>query len=159
MNGLRSVLGRTWVKWTIGIVIAVILLVLPLSATEFTNQTITRIAVFAVAVLGLNIVMGYTGQVSLGHIFFVGVGAYCAIIPIRALWGGSLAEGAIVLGFVLAIIIPGIIGLLVALAAVRLRGLALAMVTIALPIIGVPLAKRFNEITGGNEGVSVRRLD
>ncbi|MCU1437603.1 MAG: branched-chain amino acid transporter permease [Naasia sp.] len=159
MNGLRNLVDRPWARWALGAVIAIILLVLPLSATEFTNQTITRIAVFAVAVLGLNIVMGYTGQVSLGHIFFVGVGAYCAIIPIRALWGGSIAEGAIVIGFALAIIIPGIVGLIVALAAVRLRGLALAMITIALPIIGVPIAKRFSDITGGNEGVSVRRLD
>ncbi|HEY8587914.1 MAG TPA: branched-chain amino acid ABC transporter permease [Naasia sp.] len=156
---MRSLLDKAWVRWAIGVAVAVILLVLPLSATEFTNQTITRIAVFAVAVLGLNIVMGYTGQVSLGHIFFVGVGAYCAIIPIRALWGGSIAEGAIVIGFVLAIVIPGVIGLIVALAAVRLRGLALAMITIALPIIGVPIAKRLSDITGGNEGVSVRRLD
>ena len=60
--------------------------------------------------------------------------------------------------FVLALVIPGVLGLLIALAAVRLRGLALAMVTIALPIVGVPLAKRFSDLTGGNEGISVRRL-
>jgi ABC-type branched-chain amino acid transport system, permease component len=158
MKNVRAVLDKTWVRWTIGVVVAVALLVFPLLATEFANQTVSRIAVFAVAVLGLNIVMGYTGQVSLGHIFFVGVGAYCAIIPIRAWWGGAIAEGAIVIGFVLALVIPGVLGLLIALAAVRLRGLALAMVTIALPIVGVPLAKRFSDLTGGNEGISVRRL-
>ena len=43
---------------------------------EFANQTLARIGVFAVAVLGLNVVMGYTGQVSLGQIFFLGLGAY-----------------------------------------------------------------------------------
>jgi branched-chain amino acid transport system permease protein len=159
MKDVRALLEKTWVRWAIGAIIALVLLVLPLTATEFSNQTVTRIAVFAVAVLGLNIVMGYTGQVSLGHIFFVGVGAYCAIIPIRAWWGGPLAEGSIAIGFVLAIIIPGLMGLVVALVAVRLRGLALAMVTIALPIIGVPLAKRLSDLTGGNEGISIRRLD
>ncbi|HWL59454.1 MAG TPA: branched-chain amino acid ABC transporter permease [Microbacteriaceae bacterium] len=153
------VTANRWVRWVVLIAFLALLLLLPLVAEPFTNQTITRIAVFAVAVLGLNIIMGYTGQVSLGHIFFVGVGAYCAIIPIRAWWGGDLAEGSIVIGFVLALVIPGVLGLVIALAAVRLRGLALAMVTIALPIIGVPLAKRFSDITGGNEGVSIKRLD
>ena len=47
------------------------------------NQTIARILVFAVAVLGLNIVMGYAGQVSLGQVFFVGLGAYAAAITDR----------------------------------------------------------------------------
>lgn len=156
---LDALAGHRWVRWVVLLAFLAALMVLPLIASEFTNQTMTRIAVFAVAVLGLNIIMGYTGQVSLGHIFFVGVGAYCTIIPIRAWWGGDLAEGSIIIGFVLAILIPGALGLIVALAAVRLRGLALAMVTIALPIIGVPLAKRFNDITGGNEGVSIKRLD
>ena len=48
----------------------------PLILPEFANQTLARIGVFAVAVLGLNVVMGYTGQVSLGQIFFLGLGAY-----------------------------------------------------------------------------------
>ena len=66
MNTLRALLDKTWVRRTIAGVIALILLVFPLLASEFSNQTVTRIAVFAVAVLGLNIVMGYAGQVSLG---------------------------------------------------------------------------------------------
>jgi len=158
MNAVVEFFGRTWVRGVVLAIALVVLLVLPLVSDPHTNQTISHIAVFAVAVLGLNIVMGYTGQVSLGHIFFVGLGAYCAIIPIYYWWGGSLAEGAIVIGFVLSLVIPGVVGLVVALAAVRLRGLALAMVTIALPIIGVPLAKRLGDLTGGNEGLSIRRL-
>ena len=55
--------------------------------------------------------------------------------------------------FILAALIPGVIGLLISLAAARLGGLAIAMVTIALPIIGVPLAKRLSEFTGGSQGV------
>ena len=62
----------------------------------------------------------------------------------------------IALVFILAALIPGVIGLLVALAAARLGGLAIAMVTIALPIIGVPLAKRLSEFTGGSQGSSAR---
>jgi branched-chain amino acid transport system permease protein len=123
--------------------------VLPLILPEFANQTIARIGVFAVAVLGLNVVMGYTGQVSLGQIFFVGVGAYVTAYGVNADWN-------IVLVFVLACLVPAVIGLLIALAAARLGGLAIAMVTIALPIVGVPLAKRLSEFTGGSQGTSAR---
>jgi len=158
MSAVTAFLANRWVRLGVFGVVLVVLGVLPLIADPFTNQTIARIAVFAVAVLGLNIVMGYTGQVSLGQIFFVGVGAYCAAIPIRAWWGTDVYTWSIVIGLVLAIVVPGVIGLLVALAAARLRGLAIAMITIALPIIGVPLAKRFSDLTGGNEGLSVRRL-
>ena len=67
---------RPWVRWAALLLLLVVLVVAPLQLSEFTNQTLARIGVFAVAVLGLNVVMGYTGQVSLGQIFFVGLGAY-----------------------------------------------------------------------------------
>jgi len=159
MSGFFALTSNRWFRLGAFGVLLVVLGVLPLVANEFTNQTVSHIAVIAVAILGLNIVMGYTGQVSLGHSFFVGIGAYCAIIPIQAWWGGPLAEGAIVIGFVLSILIPGLLGLLIALVAVRLRGLALAMITIALPTIALPLAQKFSDFTGGNEGISIRRLD
>lgn len=159
MKRYDDLVANRWVRLGAFIAVIIVLAIVPLVADPFTNQTISHIAVFAVAILGLNILMGYTGLVSLGHSFFVGVGAYCAIIPIRDWWGGPLAEGAIVIGFFLSALIPGALGLLIALVTVRLRGLALAMVTIALPTIGLPLAQKFSEFTGGNEGVSIRRLD
>ena len=123
------------------------LLVLPLLTNEYTNQNLARIGVFAVAVLGLNVVMGYTGQVSLGQIFFVGVGAYVTAYGAGHGWN-------IVLVLLASVVVPGLVGLLVALAAARLGGLAIAMVTIALPIVGVPLAKRLSGLTGGSQGIS-----
>ena len=122
---------------------------LPLILPENANSVIARIGVFAVAVLGLNVVMGYTGQVSLGQIFFLGLGAYVTAYGVSQDWN-------IVLVFVLACVIPAVTGLLIALAAARLGGLAIAMVTIALPIVGVPLAKRLSEFTGGSQGMSAR---
>jgi branched-chain amino acid transport system permease protein len=134
------------------LVLALALVVAPLVLPAFANQTLIRIGVYAVAVLGLNIVMGYTGQVNLGQIFFVGLGAYVTAYGVQQGWN-------IVLVFVLACAIAGIVGLLVALAAARLGGLAIAMVTIALPIVGVPLAKRLDEFTGGSQGISARFTD
>ena len=138
---------RPWVRWAALLLLLVVFVVAPLQLSEFTNQTLARIGVFAVAVLGLNVVMGYTGQVSLGHIFFVGLGAYITAYGVTNGWN-------IVATFALACLIPAVAGLLVALAAARLGGLAIAMVTIALPIVGVPVAKRLSDLTGGSEGTS-----
>jgi branched-chain amino acid transport system permease protein len=138
---------RRWVRWAGALLLVVVLAVAPLEMSEFANQTIARIGVFAVAVLGLNVVMGYTGQVSLGQIFFLGLGAYVTAYGVTNGWN-------IVLVFALACIVPALAGLLVALAAARLGGLAIAMVTIALPIVGVPVAKRLSDLTGGSEGMS-----
>jgi branched-chain amino acid transport system permease protein len=138
-----------WVQWGGFLLIVVLAIVLPLILPENANSVLARIGVFAVAVLGLNVVMGYTGQVSLGQIFFLGLGAYVTAYGVSQDWN-------ILLVFVLACIIPAVTGLLIALAAARLGGLAIAMVTIALPIVGVPLAKRLSEFTGGSQGMSAR---
>jgi branched-chain amino acid transport system permease protein len=142
-----SLWQRPWVRWVALLVVLVVLVLAPLQLSEFTNQTLARVGVFAVAVLGLNVVMGYTGQVSLGQIFFLGFGAYITAYGVTNNWN-------IVLVFVLACLAPAVVGLLVALAAARLGGLAIAMVTVALPIVGVPLAKRLSDFTGGSEGTS-----
>lgn len=140
---------RPWVRWTIIGIVVVLLIVAPLVLPQFANQTLIRIGVYAVAVLGLNIVMGYGGQVNLGQIFFLGLGAYVTAYGVANDWN-------IVLVFIAAIAVPGVVGLLIALAAARLGGLAIAMVTIALPIVGVPLAKRLSDVTGGSQGMSAR---
>lgn len=152
MPASSAFFSRRWVRLVVALVIVVAVLLLPLALPEFANQTLARIGVFAVAVLGLNVVMGYTGQVSLGQIFFVGLGAYVTAYGVRN-------DVNIVLVLLASVLIPGIVGLVIALAAARLGGLAIAMVTIALPIVGVPLAKRLSEFTGGSQGTSARFSD
>jgi len=140
-----------WVRIAFGVAVGVVLIVLPLTQSKSINLQLSMMAVFAVAILGLNIVMGYAGQVSLGQSAFLGLGAYIAAYGVAEGW-------PIPVIFILCAVVPAIIGLLVALAAARLRGLALAMVTIALPIIGIPLAKRLREYTGGAQGTTVSWL-
>lgn len=149
MERISSLLANKWVQLAIVVVVAALLLVAPLVLPVRVNQTLIAIGVYAVAVLGLNIIMGYTGQVNLGQIFFLGLGAYVAAYGVNQDWN-------IVVVFIAACVIPGLAGLLVALAAARLGGLAIAMVTIALPIVGVPLAKRLSDFTGGSQGTSAR---
>lgn len=151
MNTLTKLTANRWVRVAFGVAVAALLIVLPLVSSRYVNYQLSLMAVFAVAILGLNIVMGYTGQVSLGQSAFLGIGAYIAAYGVTEGW-------PIPLIFVLCAVVPAIVGLVVALAAARLRGLALAMVTIALPIIGIPIAKRLREFTGGAQGTTVSWL-
>ena len=147
MSPVMRLISDPWGRRAAAAVVVIAALAIPLGLGEYTNQNLARIGVFAVAVLGLNVVMGYTGQVSLGQIFFVGLGAYVAGY-------GATHEWNLVIVFLASVLIPGVVGLVVALAAARLGGLAIAMVTIALPIVGVPLAKRLSDFTGGSQGIS-----
>lgn len=144
-----GLLRKPWFQLTLTVLVVAALVVAPLLLPIPVNQTLARIGVFAVAVLGLNVIMGYTGVVSLGQIFFLGLGAYVTAYGVNSDWN-------IVVVFLATVLICGVAGLVVALAAARLGGLAIAMVTIALPIIGVPLAKRLSEFTGGSQGTSAR---
>jgi branched-chain amino acid transport system permease protein len=147
MSPAMRLISDPWGRRAAAAVVVIAALAIPLGLGEYTNQNLARIGVFAVAVLGLNVVMGYTGQVSLGQIFFVGLGAYVTGY-------GATHEWNLVIVFLASVLIPGVVGLVVALAAARLGGLAIAMVTIALPIVGVPLAKRLSDFTGGSQGIS-----
>lgn len=106
--------------------------------------------IFAIGALGLNILTGLAGQVSLGHAFFMGMGAYTA-----AILGGETGRGVVGLGLPIWIWLPAagivaaLIGILVAPTAVRVRGLYLAFVTIALVFIGDHLFRNLRNVSGG----------
>ena len=105
----------------------------------------------AIAALGLNLVTGYAGQVSLGHAFFLGVGAYTG-----AALSGDPADGRVIgLGLDMAVWLPAAglaaagLGALVAPLAVRLKGLYLAFVTLGLVVLGEHVFRNWVRLTGG----------
>ena len=113
-------------------------------------EVLSRAMIYAIGALGLNLLTGFAGQVSLGHAFFVGVGAYAA-----AVLGGT--AGSSTWGFELPIwiwlpasgMVAAAIGVLVAPTAVRVRGLYLAFVTLGLVFIGEHFFRTLKPITGG----------
>lgn len=117
--------------------------------TELTALFATAF-IASVGAIGLNIVTGYAGQVSLGHAFFLGIGAYTA-----AVLGGE--PGGTVLGYGLDVwiwlpaagIVPALIGFAVAPIAARLKGLYLATVTLGLVFVGEHVFREARFITGG----------
>ncbi|HSO49842.1 MAG TPA: branched-chain amino acid ABC transporter permease, partial [Acidimicrobiia bacterium] len=113
-------------------------------------RLLSTTAIFAVGALGLNILTGLAGQVSLGHSFFMGIGAYTSV------WlGGAVGGPLIGLGLPIWIWLPaaGIVAALVGVAvgptAVRVRGLYLAIVTLGLVFIGEYFFRNWNSLTGG----------
>jgi branched-chain amino acid transport system permease protein len=113
-------------------------------------RLLTTTAIFAIGALGLNILTGLAGQVSLGHAFFMGVGAYTAV------WLGGPVDGPL-LGLGLPIwiwlpaagIVAALIGVAVGPTAVRVRGLYLAIVTLGLVFIGDYVFRNWASLTGG----------
>ncbi len=112
-------------------------------------RLINRTMCFAIAALGLNILMGLAGQISIGHTFFGGVGAYTAVLVggkgSANLWGGGLPMW---LWLPAAGVVAAVVGIAVAPAAVRVRGLYLGIVTLGLIFIGLHLSRVFPEIAG-----------
>lgn len=130
---------------------------------------VTNMLPLAIAALGFNILVGVTGQVSIGHAFFMGVGAYAAVtlggngdawqacVPFHDELGLLDEQGQCGLGLPMWIWFPAagiaaaFVGVLVAPAAVRVRGLYLAIATIGLVFIGLHLGRMFPEYAGDFE--------
>lgn len=137
----------------------VFLALIPLSIVpgfRFLAQTdwlrlLSEVAIFAVGALGLNILTGLAGQISLGHAFFMGVGAYTAA------WLGAAPGPLLGLGLPIWVWLPaaGIVAALIGIAvgptAARVRGLYLAFVTLGLVFVGEYVFRNWTSLTGGSQ--------
>lgn len=134
-----------WVAYGL---LAVVLLVAPWVLPKFFVGEITYLFIISVASLGLMVLKGYTGQVSLGHAAFVAIGAYSHVWMMNQglPWLLSLPLAALVSGFV---------GFCIGLPAIRVSGLYLAMVTLAFSILVEHVVGRWKSVTGGFNGIAV----
>ncbi len=129
--------------------IAVALVALPfgLSALGLTLTSATDVVVFAVACMGLNILVGQTGLVSFGHGAFFGLGAYAAAIGQRTFFPGTLLPPIL---FALAFV--AVAALLLGLLILRRRGVYFSLLTLALSALSFTVAFRWTALTGGESG-------
>jgi branched-chain amino acid transport system permease protein len=128
------------------LVVAVIL-ALPYVVAPYRLDQITGALILAVAAVGLNLLSGFGGQISLGHAAFFGFGAYTTGILVTDLdWWPPLA-------FVMGMLVCFVVGVLVGLPALRLKGMYLALVTLAVGVIFPSLVRRFESLTGGSAGL------
>ncbi len=121
----------------------------PLVGGRYVVFLVTLIFINAIAAQGLNFLIGYTGQLSLGHGAFLAIGAYVTAILCNtyhvSFWIVLFA----------APLLTGLVGILVALPALRLKGLYLAMITLAFHMVVSLGLMSLDDITGGFQGLDV----
>lgn len=128
-------------------VIAAVVL-LPLTTTNgFYLKVMFLIGVNYLAASGLNVLVGFTGQKSLGHAGLFAVGAYAvALLTTKAGWNPWAA-------FIASGVVAGFFGVVIALPALRVKGPALAMVTIAFGIVVEKIVSEWQDVFGGQAGI------
>jgi branched-chain amino acid transport system permease protein len=140
---------RRWLKPAGLAALLVIAVILPFLFGPYRVSQFTLVIIYAIAVLGLNLLVGYSGQISLGHGAFFCLGAYTgAILLDRTSIPHLLTVPA-------AALVCFAAGFALGLPALRLRGLYLALVTLAIAIATPILIKRFDSLTGGSQGLTV----
>lgn len=136
--------GWTVGLWTAGLVVAVVLM---FTLTNFRLFQFTQVFIYAIALLGLNILTGFNGQISLGHGAFYAVGAYTTAIMIDQ-WSVPYGWTIPTAGLVCLVA-----GFLFGIPAIRLEGLYLALATFALALAVPQILKYFEHWTGGSQGI------
>ncbi len=140
---------RTKTHWTLFIGLLILLFTVPpLCFGTYWLGVVNLIGITLIAAVGLNILVGYCGQLSIGHAGFIAVGAYTTAI----LTGRH--ELPFLVGLPCAGIVAGIIGLIFGLPSVRVKGFYLAITTIAAQFIIIWVINHW-EITGGFVGIKV----
>ena len=128
-------------------ILAVAVLVFPFLAGPYWLDLANQVAIATVGAIGLNILVGYTGQISLGQGAFMGVGAYAAgllTLNLGLPWGVSIA---------LACVVTAAVGTFFGLPSLRLKGLYLAIATLAAQQIVQWAMVHWTALTGGTEAI------
>jgi branched-chain amino acid transport system permease protein len=126
------------------------LLVLPIFLGKYSIFLLSMLAVYALVSIGLNILMGFTGQIAAGHAGFLAIGAY-----FTAIIGTNLEWMPCILVLLLAGIFTGVIGFLLGIPILRLKGFYIAMATLAFGVVVSEVILQWGSLTGGDDGFSV----
>jgi len=140
---------RTRLNWGILLVFLIFFSTCPLFFSDRILTIMTMICIAIISFHGLNILTGYCGQISIGHVGFMAVGAYIsAILTAKLGWSFWMALPCAALG-------AGIAGLIFGLPSLKIKGFYLIMATIAAHFIIIWLIIQFQSITGGPDGLPV----
>ena len=141
--------GGYW--WSYGLLFAV-LAVAPFLVSSYLQSQLVFVFIYAIVGVALMILVGFTGQGSLGHAAFLAIGAYTA--------GYLQSHGfPFAVYFPAAGIITGLIGAIVGIPALRLHGIYLLIATISFAFIVEEVLARWESVTHGNEGMRVKAIE
>ena len=135
------------------ILLAVAIVLVPMFGSVYLMYMACLIAINVIATVGLNITVGYAGLLSIGHSAFLGVGAYASALMWLHL-GTPLAVN-IVVGAAAAFAI----GLVFGIPALRIKGVYLAIATLAAQYSLYSVFKQWTRVTGGDRGLSLPKID
>ena len=127
----------------------VVFALLPFPLSEFRTVQLATVGAYFIAILGLDVLTGHSGQISLGHGAFMAVGGYTTAIlmanhGVQDLWTIPIAAG-----------VAGGVGLLAGVPALRLSGLYLALATFGIAVVFPTVLKKFDHFTGGSTGITL----
>jgi len=137
-------------QWVFGLVLAVTAVVLPFNLSNYHVFQMAMVLSYAIALVGLNILTGYSGQISLGHGAFLAIGAYTTAILI------DKYDMHYALTIPLAALICFVAGFLFGLPALRLEGHYLALATFSLAV-ALPQLLKFKHLEGGVQGIVIMK--
>jgi branched-chain amino acid transport system permease protein len=131
--------------------LAIALMSVPWLLSPYYVSQLTFVLIYAIVALGLMLLSGFTGQISLGHAAFLAVGAYTEGVLAAKGWSFPLS-------IAVAALTAGIVGGIVGTPALRVKGIYLAIATMAFNIIVEEVLARWESMTGGNAGLQVGPL-
>jgi len=139
---------RTKTHWALLIALLVLLFTAPLYSSNYLLSVFNLIGITVIAAIGLNILLGYCGQLSIGHAGFIAVGAYTAAVLTNRL------ELPFLVGLIAAGLMAGFVGLIFGIPSLKVKGFYLGIATIAAQFIIIWVINHL-EITGGFTGIAV----
>jgi branched-chain amino acid transport system permease protein len=143
LERIRLAPPRYWLV----LVIAIFFVGLPSITSNYQTFEWAEVLILSIAIMGLNILTGYSGQISLGHGAFMALGAYSTAILVHRYHIDYLATIPI------AGLLTGAVGFVFGIPALRLSALYLALATFALAVVTPSLIKRPDKFTGGVQGI------
>jgi branched-chain amino acid transport system permease protein len=117
-------------------------------------DVVLKIIIFSALVASYDVILGYTGIVSLGHVLYFGIGCYFVSIFMGKL--GWTSYGHLALAILISIVISGILSVLIGLFSLRIRAIFFAMITLAFMEFTFILSSQLRSITGGDDGISFK---
>jgi branched-chain amino acid transport system permease protein len=139
---------RTRTHWVLLIAFLAFLFTVPLYFSNYWLDVLNLIGITMIAAVGLNILVGYCGQLSIGHAGFIAVGAYTSAIMTNRF------EMPFLVGLISAGLVSGLVGLVFGLPSIRVKGFYLAITTIAAQFIIIWVINHWG-LTGGFNGITV----
>ncbi|MEC5425619.1 branched-chain amino acid ABC transporter permease [Virgibacillus sp. C22-A2] len=143
---LRNVNTSTWIY----LAISLLLFIVPFIVTGRSMQfIIIQIFIFGIFAMSYDIILGYTGIISFGHVMFFGIGAYSTAISMDRL---EPTIGSLLIAVVIATIIAAIVSFIIGVLTLRLKSHFYAMLTLALAGLFLVAAEKWRSLTKGNDG-------